>query len=105
MAVYEKGYPVMERYFQDSSDGVLNFLNDLEALDNEWVTLNEDGSWDINFGIGDDEEIAQALSDMYGIQVSAEELQIILRKLHDYGFDIDLDSCYSDLEDLKSIAE
>lgn len=99
MAAYEKGYPKMQRYFQDSSDGVLYFLNDLKKLNSEWVSLNDDGSWDINFGIGNDQEIADALG------INVEAVQSIMRKLSDYGFDINLDSVYTDLDTMTTKAE
>lgn len=99
MAAYEKGYPKMQRYFKDSSDGVLYFLNDLKKLNSEWVTLNKDGSWDINFGVGNDQEIADALG------INVEAVQSIMRKLSDYGFDINLDSVYTDLDTMATKAE
>ena len=99
LAAYEAGYPKMQRYFQDSSDGVLHFLNDLHDLNSEWVSLNEDGSWDINFGTGNDQEIADALG------INVEAVQAIMRKLSDYGFDINLDTMYSDLDTMQSKAE
>lgn len=99
LAAYEKGYPLMQRYFQDSSDGCLTFLNDLHELNSEWVKLNEDGSWDINFGMGNDEEIAEKLG------INVEAVQAIMRKLSDYAFDINLDSVYSNLETLRNKAE
>ena len=61
--------------------------------------MNEDGSWEINFGAGNDQEIADAL----GIDVEA--VQSIMRKLSDYGFDINLDEPVASLEELKSSAE
>lgn len=99
MAAYDSGYSKMTRYFKDSSDGCLNFLNDVQALNSDWVSMNEDGSWDINFGVGNDQEIADALG------INVESVQAILRKLSDYGFDINLDSMYSSLDMLKSEAE
>ena len=105
ISVYESGYPTMQRYFQDSSDGCINFLKDVESLNSEWAHMNSDGSWDINFGIGNDEEIAKAISDMTGLQMSTEEVQILMRKLSDYGFDIKLDSAYTSVDELKSKIE
>ncbi|MCD7890499.1 MAG: hypothetical protein LUG26_01615 [Ruminococcus sp.] len=99
LAAYESGYSTMTRYFSDSSDGCLNFLNDLQELNSEWVSMNEDGSWDINFGMGNDQEIADALG------INVESVQSILKKLSDYGFEINLDSIYSNLDLLKSYAE
>lgn len=105
ISVYESGYPTMQRYFQDSSDGCINFLKDVESLNSEWTHMNSDGSWDINFGIGNDEEIAKAISDMTGLQMSTEEVQILMRKLSDYGFNIKLDSAYTSVDELKSKIE
>ena len=92
MSVYQEGYPAMQRYFTDSQAGCIRFLEDVQALNSEWASMNEDGQWEINFGIGNDEEIANAISEMTGLQMSTEQVQIILRKLSDYGFDINLDS-------------
>lgn len=99
MKVYKEGYPKMQKYFTDSNKGVLTFLNDLKKLNSEWVTLNKDGSWDINFGVGNDQEIADALG------INVEAVQAIMRKLSDYGFDINLDSVYSDLDTMQTKAE
>lgn len=99
LAAYESGYPVMQRYFTDSSDGCLNFLNDIQNLNSEWAKMNEDGSWEINFGLGNDQEIADALG------INVESVQSLMRKLSDYGFDINLDSVYSSFDLLSSKAE
>jgi TP901 family phage tail tape measure protein len=99
LAAYDSGYSKMTRYFTDSSDGCLNFLNDVQKLNSEWVKMNSDGSWDINFGVGDDQSVADALG------INVESVQAILRKLSDYGFDINLDSIYTSLDLLQSEAE
>ena len=99
LAAYDEAYPKMMRYFTDSQDGCINFLNDLKGINKEWVKLNDDGSWDINFGIGNDQEIADALG------IGVETVQAIMRKLVDYNFDINLDSVYTDLELLQTKAE
>lgn len=99
VAAYEQGYPKMERYFTDSQDGCQNFLNDIQSLNSEWAHMNEDGSWEINFGTGNDQEIADALG------INVESVQMALRKLSDYGFDINLDSAYTSVDELKSKIE
>ncbi|MBR5604314.1 MAG: phage tail tape measure protein [Bacteroidales bacterium] len=99
LAAYDTGYSKMTRYFTDSSDGCLNFLNDVQKLNSEWVKMNSDGSWDINFGVGDDQNVADALG------INVESVQAVLRKLSDYGFDINLDSIYTSLDFLQSEAE
>ena len=88
---YENGYPLMKRYFKEGQDGCIAFLSDVSKLNSEWAHMNEDGSWDINFGAGNDQEVADKLG------ISVEAVQSIMRKLSDYGFDIDLDSVLSDL--------
>lgn len=95
IAAYDKGYKKMTRYFTDSRNGCLNFLKDVQSLNSEWVKMNSDGSWDINFGTGDDEKVAEKL----GLDV--ETVQSIMRKLSDYGFDINLDSIFSKLDYLQ----
>lgn len=99
VAAYESGYATMTRYFTDSSDGCVNFLNDIQNLNSEWAHMNEDGSWDIDFGLGNDQEIADALG------INVESVQSIMRKLSDYGFDINLDSIYSSFDLLSTKAE
>ncbi len=99
VAAYEQGYPKMERYFTDSQDGCQNFLSDIQDLNSEWAHMNEDGSWEINFGKGNDQEIADALG------INVESVQMALRKLSDYGFDINLDSAYTSVDELKSKIE
>lgn len=105
ISVYESGYPTMQRYFTDSRDGCVRFLEDIQNINSEWAHMNEDGNWEVNFGIGNDEEIAKAISDMTGLQMSTEEVQILMRKLSDYGFDIKLDSAYTSVDELKSKIE
>lgn len=99
MGVYEKGMPLMKRYFTEGADGVQNFLNDVQNLNSEWAHMTEDGNWEFNFGEGNDEEIAKALG------LSTEQVQAMIRKLNDYGFEVDIDSEFTGLEDLQTQAE
>lgn len=99
VAAYEEAYPKMERYFTEGQEGCQAFLQDISNLNSEWAHMNEDGSWEINFGVGNDQEIADAL----GIDVEA--VQSVLRKLHDFGFDINLDQPVKSLEQLKTEAQ
>lgn len=92
LAVYENSFGKMSEYFTEGSDGCLNFLNDVSKLNSEWVKLNSDGSWNINFGVGNDEEIAEKLG------LNVDTIQSIIRKLSDYGFDVKLDSEYTQIE-------
>lgn len=99
VAAYEESYPKMERYFTEGQEGCQAFLQDISNLNSEWAHMNEDGSWEINFGVGNGQEIADAL----GIDVEA--VQSVLRKLHDFGFGIDLDQPVKSLEQLKTEAQ
>ena len=99
VSAYEEAYPKMERYFTEGQEGCQAFVQDIADLNSEWAHMNEDGSWEINFGVGNDQEIADAL----GIDVEA--VQSLLRKLHDFGFDIDLDQPVKSLEQLKTEAQ
>ena len=99
VSAYEEAYPKMERYFTEGQEGCQAFVQDVSNLNSEWAHMNEDGSWEINFGVGNDQEIADAL----GIDVEA--VQSLLRKLHDFGFDIDLDQPVKSLEQLKTEAQ
>ena len=99
VSAYEEAMPKIKRYFTEGQEGAQNFLSDIQNINKEWAHMNEDGSWEINFGAGNDQEIADAL----GIDVEA--VQSIMRKLSDYGFDINLDEPVASLEELKSSAE
>ncbi len=96
---YNNGYSKITRYFTEGSEGCNSFLSDVSKLNSEWAHMNEDGSWEINFGIGNDQEIADKLG------ISVDAVQAIMRKLSDYGFDINLDSPLSSLDKLKTEAE
>lgn len=99
VSAYEQAIPKIERYFTEGQEGAQRFLSDIQKLNSEWVHMNEDGSWDINFGVGNDQEIADKL----GIDVEA--VQAIMRKLSDYGFEINLDEPVASMEELKSSAQ
>ena len=83
----------------EGQEGCVAFLDAVSQLNSEWAHTNSDGSWEINFGMGNDDEIANAL----GIDV--EYVQSILRKLSDYGFEINLDQPVASLDELKTSAQ
>lgn len=99
VSVYEKNYDIMTRYFTDSEAGCNNFLQDLQAINAEWAHVNENGVWEVNFGLGNDQEIADALG------MNIEAVQSILRKAHDFGFEVNLDTVYSAFDYLETEAE
>lgn len=99
VSAYEKAIPKIKRYFTEGQEGAVNFLKDIQNLNSEWAHMNEDGSWNIDFGVGNDQEIADKL----GLDV--ESVQAIMRKLSDYGFEINLDEPVASMEELKSSAQ
>lgn len=99
VAAYEESIPIVKRYFTEGQEGAQNFLADIQNINSEWAHMNEDGSWDINFGIGQDQAIADAL------KMDVEAVQIAMRKLSDFGFDINLDEPIASLEELRTKAE
>lgn len=109
LEVYKSGMPTMQKFFTGNSNGLLNFLNLAKSASDkygkDWVSLSKDGKWKIDLGVGGDAELAKAVSDMQGLQMSTEEVQILLRALAAYGFDVNLDSAYSSFEYLLTEAE
>lgn len=99
VSAYESVMPKIKRYFTEGQEGAVNFLKDIQDINSEWAHMNDDGSWKIDFGVGNDQEIADAL----GIDVEA--VQAVMRKLKDYGFDINLDQPVQSLDELKTSAE
>lgn len=104
VSIYDEAYPKMERYFKDGKEGVTNFLTDIEKLGKGWATVDQNGNWTLDFNA---EDIAKELG------VSVEMVEIMTRKLKDFGFDIDmtgfgsgLDYYATDLDDaLDKIAQ
>lgn len=99
VAAYESAMPKIKRYFTEGQEGAVNFLKDIQDINSEWAHMNDDGSWKIDFGVGNDQEIADKL----GIDVEA--VQAVMRKLKDYGFDINLDQPVQSLDELKTSVE
>ena len=99
VAAYESAIPKIKRYFTEGQEGAVNFLKDIQNINSEWAHMNDDGSWKIDFGVGNDQEIADKLG------VDVEAVQAVMRKLKDYGFDINLDQSVQSLDELKTSAE
>lgn len=99
VAAYESAIPKIKRYFTEGQEGAVNFLKDIQNINSEWAHMNDDGSWKIDFGVGNDQEIADKLG------VDVEGVQAVMRKLKDYGFDINLDQPVQSLDELKTSAE
>lgn len=97
IAAYDSGYQKMTRYFTDGQKGCKNFLTDLQDINSEWASMNEDGSWDIN--IGNDKDVADALG------INVESVQAVLKKARDFGFDINISPAANSIELLESEVE
>lgn len=108
-AMYEKGTSTVQRFFTDDRSGLENFVNDVKAISDElgknWVNIDKDGSYHIDFGIGGDEEVANMLTEMDNLQISTQQVQILMRALSAYGFDINLDSLNTSVSLLESANE
>lgn len=88
-----------ERYFQDGSDGCLNFLNDLKALG---LAEKENGQWTYELGNSMDE--LKSTAEKLGI--GFEPMMAIFGQLETYGFHNDFFTTEEDgvqhVEDLYS---
>lgn len=109
LAMYEKGLPTMERFFNGSTGGLQDFLDVALDVSNKlgknWVTLGEDGTYNFDFGVGGDTDLVNAINEMTDLQMSTQQVQILLRALQAAGFDINLDTALSDLDLLNTKAE
>ena len=103
-AVNSSGYNVYDFFTQNedgdaTTDGIFNFLDAVKVAQEEvgktWVKIGKDGSYIFDFGKAGDKAVADALG------ISEELVQIILRAAEDAGFEVNLDSAYSQLADFK----
>ena len=104
-AVNSSGFNVYDFFTTDedgnsTNAGIFNFLDAVkvaqEELGENWVKVNEKGEYIFDFGEGGDKAVAQALG------ISEELVQIILRAARDAGFEVNLDTAYSQLADFKN---
>lgn len=82
---YDEAYPKMKKYFTEGQEGSEQFLKDVqkagESVGEVWASQDEAGNWTFDIPI---EQAAEQLG------VSADLVEIMLRKLRDYNFDVDL---------------
>lgn len=100
-AAYDEALPKMKRYFTENSDGVNNMLNDINALNQEWAHLGDNG-WEIDMSVEDMQKAAEQLG------VSVEVLEAVFAKGSDYGLNIEYDDIFyaaKSLEEMRSEAE
>lgn len=100
-------YSVMDFFTTDSdgnstSEGVFNFFDAVIAKQKElgenWASIDKDGNYSFDFGVGGDKAVAEALG------ISEELVQIILRAAERAGFEVNFDSAFEQLSLLKSEA-
>lgn len=87
---YEKKKSITERYFKDTEHGIDNFLTDLNKENSEWVSRANNGAWVLSFDVDNLEEISNAVG------ISTDAIDIIIKKLHDYGYEVEMASKYTD---------
>lgn len=98
VAEFDKAYPTMQRYFTDSAQGAKNFKDDVNKLHDDWVTYNEEtGEWSIE--IPDTETLANEMG------IGVEAVEAIIRKLKDYGWNVDFSPAQKEIDDLTADAE
>lgn len=98
--VYEDGIGSLQKYFtpEDERVGLANFLGDLsEATD--YVTELSNGDYEVHLNVDDASKLAEEL------HISSQEAEILMRKLAEYGYDVNFDSMYDSLDQVKSRAE
>lgn len=111
LAVYKElgektrgGYSVYDFFTEDddgnsTATGIFNFFDAVKAkqqeLGKELVKITEDGHYVFDFGVDGDKAVAEALG------ISEEMVQIILRAAADAGFEVNLDSAYTELADFS----
>lgn len=90
----------MTRWLSEGGEGVENFLYDIRALNSEWAKLDANGNWNLD-GLPDMKTLAKNLG------ISESLIDQMMRKLHDYGFEINFSEAKDNLrymlQDAKEI--
>lgn len=81
----------ISRYFDGTTGSLETFLQEAMVAQGEldYIKQTADGEYIIDFDIGGEEKLADLMSDMYGVQLSAESIHLIMDALHDAGFYIE----------------
>lgn len=102
VSVYNKGMPVLEKFFTDGNEGCKRFTDSLISLSKQagetWATIDDEGN--ISFDISEND--LDAISDKLGM--STEALEQMFLKLSDYGFEIDFSDESYNLQELADAA-
>lgn len=102
VSVYNKGMPVLEKFFTDGNEGCKRFTDSLISLSKQagetWATIDDEGN--ISFDISEND--LDTISDKLGM--STEALEQMFLKLSDYGFEIDFSDESYNLQELADAA-
>ena len=102
VSVYNKGIPVLEKFFTDGNEGCKRFTDSLISLSKQagetWATIDDEGN--ISFDISEND--LDVISDKLGM--STEALEQMFLKLSDYGFEIDFSDESYNLQELADAA-
>lgn len=99
------GYTVYDFFTTDedgnaTTEGLFNFFDTVRSEVGEtYAWIDEQGKYHLDFGIGGDQTVADKLG------MDVEAVQALMRAASDAGFDINLDSVYSQIDYLKTEAE
>lgn len=82
---------------ESTSDGIFNFFDTVKSeLGEVYAYIDESGKYHFDFGNGKDIEVAKKLG------MNVEFLQSILRAASEAGFEVNLDSVYSQFRNLEN---
>ena len=87
--MFDKGYEKMKKFFDGSYEGVESFAKALQGANKEWAKVTDEG-WQIDLKNVKLEDVSKKLADQ-GVYMSEEAIQIMLRRMRDYNWTVDLD--------------
>lgn len=98
------GYSILDFFTVDedgnsTTDGIYNLFDTVQSVLGEEYAKLEDGKYTFDFGLGKDQDVAEALG------MDVEALQSILRAASDAGFEVHIDQPLYSLEELKTSAQ
>lgn len=101
-ALWKKAEKTQKNYFTGTSKGLVNFCNDLkkvnDSLGKDWITLDNDGSYFLDFKNTTEKEVAEAMRKA-GYSVSEELIEILVRAMQPYSdFNVKIEADYSDVK-------
>ena len=92
MHTYERAVPNINKYFTEGQEGARAFVSALSGVNDSWVEVLDNGNYKIDIGTDEMEKAAE------GLGISEEAIELVLDKLRAYGWDININSPYGDIE-------